>query len=60
MEKMTNIQAIRRFLGSSAAAGPSPIPTMEELKKLNKMERAELGRLAAEALGVELMEKTGQ
>lgn len=52
METMTNMKAIRTFF---EADGGRKL-TMDELKALPKEDRAELGALAAEKLGVKIAE----
>ena len=49
VQAMTKVQAIREFFGE-------PKVTMDELKKLSKEERLELGELCAKELGVEIVE----
>lgn len=48
---MNNIQAIKAYFSKN---GGRPV-TMQELKDLTKEDRAELGKLCADALGVELL-----
>jgi hypothetical protein len=50
MEKISNVKAIKEFF---EADGGVPV-TMAEMRALAPAERAELGRLCAEALGKEI------
>jgi hypothetical protein len=50
MEKISNVKAIKEFFESD---GGAPVK-MPELRELSPSERAELGRLCAEALGKEI------
>lgn len=50
MEKISNVKAIKEFF---EADGGAPVK-MPELRELTPTERAELGRLCAEALGKEI------
>jgi hypothetical protein len=50
MEKISNVKAIKKFFEANDGR---PV-TMAEMRELSTAERAELGRLCAEALGMEI------
>jgi hypothetical protein len=56
MEKLTNVQAIRKYFESR---GMRPV-TMEELRELTPEQRERLGEACARMLGVERVQKPPQ
>lgn len=50
MEKISNVKAIKEFFEANDGR---PV-TMSEMRELTPVERAELGRMCAEALGKEI------